>query len=112
MKAKLCVIGLWVILALAPTASAQDHWVGTWGAARQAGRGGPPPAAPAAPGVANAAAPAAGAGQRGNPAPIAFKDQTVRMVVRTSLGGKRARVTLSNAYGPAPLTIGSAHVAL
>jgi lysophospholipase L1-like esterase len=34
------------------------------------------------------------------------------MVVHTSLGGKRARVTLSNAYGNMPLTIGSAHVAL
>ena len=34
------------------------------------------------------------------------------MVFRTGLGGRRARVTLSNAFGNAPLTIGSAHVAL
>jgi lysophospholipase L1-like esterase len=34
------------------------------------------------------------------------------MVVRTSLGGRRARVMLSNAYGSAPLKIGAAHVAL
>src|SRR5437660_2208867 len=99
MKAKLLVIGVLFILALAPMAGAQDHWVGTWAAAPQQGRGAPPPAA-------------AGGGQRGNPAPFAFKDQTVRMIVRTSLGGKRARVTISNVYGNAPLTIGSAHVAL
>lgn len=102
--------------AAVPVANAQDHWVGTWAAAPQQGRGGPPPA------QANAAAPGgAGArgagGQRGQgsgpaPAPVAFKDQTVRMIVRASLGGKRARVTLSNAFGNAPLAIGAAHVAL
>jgi lysophospholipase L1-like esterase len=93
-----------------PFANAQEHWVGTWAAAPQQGRGGPPPA------QANAAAPAAApAGQRGPapaPAPTNFKDQTVRMIVHTSIGGKRARVTLSNTFGNAPLTIGSAHIAL
>jgi lysophospholipase L1-like esterase len=34
------------------------------------------------------------------------------MIVRTSLGGRRARVTLSNAYGTTPLKVGAAHVAL
>jgi lysophospholipase L1-like esterase len=91
-----------------PFANAQEHWVGTWAAAPQQGRGGPPPA------QANAAAtPAAPAGQRGPaPAPSSFQDQTVRMIVHTSIGGTRARVTLSNTFGNAPLTIGSAHVAL
>jgi lysophospholipase L1-like esterase len=91
-----------------PFVNAQEHWVGTWAAAPQQGRGGPPPA------QANAAAPpAAPAGQRGPaPAPTSFKDQTVRMIVHTSIGGKRARVTLSNTFGNAPLAIGSAHVAL
>ncbi|HLH29693.1 MAG TPA: GDSL-type esterase/lipase family protein, partial [Terriglobia bacterium] len=101
-----------VISAAVPIANAQDHWVGTWAAAPQQGRGGPPPAA------ANAAA-GPGGGQRGQggpgappPAPTSFKDQTVRMVVHTSLGGRRARVTLSNSFGNGPLTIGSAHVAV
>src|SRR5215831_2369223 len=99
-----------LVLMAVPFANAQDHWVGTWAAAPQQGRGGPPPAQANA-----AAAPVAPAGQRGAgppPAPTSFKDQTVRMVVHTSIGGKRARVTLSNTFGNAPLTIGSAHVAL
>ena len=91
-----------------PFANAQEHWVGTWAAAPQQGRGGPPPA------QANGAPPpVAPAGQRGPAtAPSSFKDQTVRMIVHTTIGGKRARVTLSNTFGNAPLTIGSAHVAL
>src|SRR5262249_19523298 len=53
-----------------------------------------------------------GAGPAGVPAPTAFEDQTVRMIIHTSLGGRRARVTLSNAYGNMPLKIGTAHVGL
>jgi lysophospholipase L1-like esterase len=34
------------------------------------------------------------------------------MVVRTSVGGRRARVQLSNSYGTTPLKIGAAHIAL
>jgi lysophospholipase L1-like esterase len=101
---------LCLISAAVPVANAQDHWVATWAAAPQQARGGPPPAAQA-----NPAGARGGDGQRGAgpaPAPTTFKDQTVRMVVRTSLGGRRARVTLSNVFGNAPLTIGSAHVAL
>ncbi len=87
-----------IALVITPFAQAQDHWVATWAAAPQAqapavNRGG-------------AAPPAA------NQPPRAFSDQTVRMIVRTSLGGRRARVTLSNAFGNAPLIVGSAHLAL
>jgi lysophospholipase L1-like esterase len=97
-----------LVSSAVPFANAQEHWVGTWAAAPQQARGGAPPA------QANAAAPpAAPAGQRGPaPAPLSFKDQTVRMIVHTGIGGKRARVTLSNTFGNAPLAIGSAHVAL
>src|SRR5687767_14363248 len=77
-------------------AYAQDHWVTTWAAAPQQPRLPPAGAAPAA-----------------NPAPpTAFNDQTVRMVVRTSLGGRRIRLTLSNAFNTQPLRVGAAHVAL
>ncbi len=38
--------------------------------------------------------------------------QTVRAVVRVSLGGDVVRVRLSNRYGRAPLVIGAAHIAL
>jgi len=34
------------------------------------------------------------------------------MIVHTSLGGRRARVTLSNTFGNMPLKVGAAHVAL
>ncbi|HEY1758309.1 MAG TPA: SGNH/GDSL hydrolase family protein [Bryobacteraceae bacterium] len=82
----------------------QEHWVATWAASPQARAGGPPRAAqPGA--TANPAGP--------NPAQASsFNNQTVRMIVRTSIGGSRVRVELSNAYGTAPLVIGAAHVAL
>jgi lysophospholipase L1-like esterase len=61
------------------------HWVGTWGAAP----------ADAAPGKAQA-----------------FDDQTVRLIVHTSVKGSQVRIRLSNELGTAPLRIGAAHVAL
>jgi lysophospholipase L1-like esterase len=77
---------------LVSVASAQERWVATWAASPQAPR---------------VAAP----GRAGQPAP-GFNNQTVRMVVHTSIGGRRARVQLSNAFGTTPLKIGAAHVAL
>ncbi|MEO8177867.1 MAG: GDSL-type esterase/lipase family protein [Deltaproteobacteria bacterium] len=41
-----------------------------------------------------------------------FADQTVRQIVRVSVGGSRVRVQLSNEYGVRPLAIRAAHVAL
>ena len=38
--------------------------------------------------------------------------QTVRQVARVSIGGRQVRVVLSNEFGPWPLKIGAAHVAL
>src|SRR5580658_9286321 len=77
---------------LLSVAAAQERWVATWAASPQAPRGPAP-------------------GRAGQPAP-GFNNQTVRMVVHTSLGGRRARVQLSNAFGTTPLKIGAAHVAL
>lgn len=39
-------------------------------------------------------------------------NQTVRHIVHITVGGRRLRVKLSNAFGEKPLLIGSAHVAL
>jgi lysophospholipase L1-like esterase len=69
---------------------ASEHWVGTWSAAMQgqlsfAGR---------------------------NMPSEEFDNQTVRMIVHTSIAGHRARVRLSNAFGTAPLVIGAAHIAI
>jgi len=44
--------------------------------------------------------------------PGRLDNQTVRQVVRASIGGKSVRVRISNAYGADPLTIGSARIAL
>jgi lysophospholipase L1-like esterase len=43
---------------------------------------------------------------------LAFHNQTLRMIVRISLGGGRLRVRLSNAYGLARLEIGRVHIGL
>jgi lysophospholipase L1-like esterase len=44
--------------------------------------------------------------------PRALRDQTIRQIAHTSLGGHRVRVVFSNEYGKLPLIIGAAHVAL
>jgi lysophospholipase L1-like esterase len=66
---------------------AAPHWVGTWGAS------------PQQPVTAFGSAPS-------------FSNQTVREIVRISLGGGRFRVRLSNEYGTQPVLIGAAHVAV
>ena len=38
--------------------------------------------------------------------------QTLRLIVRTSIGGDHARIRLSNEYGDRPLVIGAAHIAV
>src|SRR4051812_15564041 len=76
-----------------------EHWVGTWATAL----------------VARASQPAASASQQGAPAPQApprFANQTLRQIVRVTLGGDNVRVVLSNAFGTSPLQVGAAHVAL
>lgn len=65
---------------------AGQQWVGTWGTA---------PAGPA---------PAIG--------PQTFTQQTVRLIVHTSIGGNRIRIRVSNERGTMPLRIGAAHIGL
>ncbi len=106
-----------------------EQWVATWATAlvarpvQQGGaRGqGPAPAAPQAAAVAPApaAAPSAGApaappggGRGGFAPPTTLTNQTIRQIVRTSIGGTRVRVVLSNAFGTAPIAIGAGHIAL
>lgn len=77
---------LTAILATAPPALSQDmpnrpHWVGSWGA---------DPAFPSGPEINN---------------------QTIRQVMRLSLGGHAIRIRLTNEMGSAALVIGAAHLA-
>jgi lysophospholipase L1-like esterase len=118
------------VLALAlgmgrPVVRAQPssgHWVGTW-TTSLVGRPQlpPPPAPPAPPPFMPSACPPSTApppvapppGQTYGPQPFThFTNQTLRQIVHASIGGSRARVVLSNAFGTAPLTIGAAHMAL
>jgi len=81
---KIPIIALWAVALMAQTSGSGLHWVATWTAAQQLPRG------------------AAGS----------FHNQTVRMIARSSIGGSRVRIELSNAFGTAPLVVGSAHIAL
>ena len=47
----------------------------------------------------------------GFPSAPVFENQTIRMVVRPTIGGHRVRIRFSNDYGAAPLQIGAAHIA-
>ena len=78
----------------ATEAPAEARWVGTWAT-------GP---------VSLPVPDAEAAGQPGATPRIA--GQTVRQVVRTSIGGSSVRVLFSNQYGSEPLEIGAAHIAL
>jgi lysophospholipase L1-like esterase len=87
-----------------------EHWVGTWTTADVARDPHPTSPAPAPPvqGIANPL------GQRAETPqpPLNFKNQTLRQIVHASIGGARVRVVVSNVFGIAPLTVGTAHVAL
>jgi lysophospholipase L1-like esterase len=85
-----------------------EHWVVTWATSALIYRAPAPAVPPSAtpPPAANPNAPA-----RPRP-PQAFNNQTVRMVVHTSIGGKRLRLQLTNPFGGGPVEVGAAHVAL
>ena len=44
--------------------------------------------------------------------PPKLEDETIRMIVHASIGGKRVRIQLSSAEGKNAVTIGAAHIAL
>ena len=94
----LAAVALVVSCAAPPPAATEAppeaRWVGTWAT-------GP---------VSLPAPDEAAADQPGTPPRVA--GQTLRQVVRTSIGGSSVRVLFSNQYGSEPLEIGAAHVAL
>ncbi|OLB32689.1 MAG: hypothetical protein AUH13_03320 [Acidobacteria bacterium 13_2_20CM_58_27] len=61
-----------------------QHWIGTWATAPQA----------AIPGHAQI-----------------FRNQTLRLIVHVSAGGRKVRIKISNTFGDQPLLIGGAHIA-
>jgi lysophospholipase L1-like esterase len=99
------------VALLSPLAFAQEHWVATWAASPVGTNILAAPAKPVVTAVA-AGAPAPAPAKPG-PAPVrSFNNQTVRMVVNTSIGGRSVRVELANTFGADRLKIGSAHIAL
>lgn len=83
-------IALLAMLCLGGTAIAQDkpHWVASWATSQMVPT-------------------------NENIAPVEdLTDATLRQIVRVTIGGKRLRVRLSNAFGAAPLVVSAASVAL
>lgn len=82
--------------AASPVSTTRDwrdeRWVGTWTAAMHA--------------------PSEGFGEEFPSQFFEFDNQTVRQIVRTSIGGDQVRVRLANTFGDVPLVIGSARLAL
>jgi lysophospholipase L1-like esterase len=76
-----------------------EHWVATWATAERAA---PPVVSPVVGQTFTAA----------QQAQLGFNNQTIRMIAPVSIGGRRVRVQLSNAYGTTPLKLGAVHVAL
>src|SRR5262249_28459070 len=108
---------IFLLLAAALPLAAQQHWVATWGTAQQqyraASRGAPQ--TPSRPTPAAAPAPPPNGPARRFPVPPALPglhNQTVRMIVRASIGGRSVRVRLSNALGAGTLTLGAAQLAI
>ena len=79
-----CAIVCSFLLAPKLTAAQGKVWVGTWAAAPQAAVKGPAQT---------------------------FHNQTLRLIVHTSVGGKKVRIKISNTFGDQPLLIGDAHIA-
>ncbi len=76
--------------------SSDKNWVATWTAAQQ---------------LLLAPFPAGAKDRERAKLPETLHDETIRMIVHTSIGGKSVRIHLSNAIGAAPVTIGSIHIA-
>jgi lysophospholipase L1-like esterase len=87
-----------------------EYWVPTWGTAQQVMKTAPP----APPATLPAATPQPAPATPVTPPPFrvtTLNNQTVRMILRTSIGGSRVRVKLSSAFGMPTVVVGSAHVA-
>jgi lysophospholipase L1-like esterase len=100
---------------------AADHWVSTWATSEElmtappggrGGRGGPGRGPAMTPEQQARFAEMRRNSPNNSNLPDSFADQTVRMIVRTSIGGHRVRIELSNKTGAPALEIGAAHIAL
>ena len=79
-----CRVAFCLLFVFVPRNVAQDNWIGTWAASPQA----------------------ASQGQLQT-----FHNQSLRLIVHTSAGGKKVRIKISNTFGDQPLLIGAARIA-
>lgn len=85
----ICTLAVIIPAAWAEPSSNGGHWVSAWSTAMHAPL--PFPGLPPSP---------------------TFENQTIRMVVRPTIGGARVRIRFSNAFGTTALKIAVAHIAL
>jgi lysophospholipase L1-like esterase len=130
MKRSTALLLLSVFIACYSMSLAQskgEHWVSTWATAQQlmpssfpGARGNAPPQGARGPQIQPpppAAAPSASQGpitpnQQQRSVPVSIEDQTIRMIVHITLGGRDLRIEISNMANAEPLEIGSAHLAV
>lgn len=100
---------LLVLLAAGAVRAQDSTWTATWGTAQPLAVVSPPSwVQPPPPGQRPANPPPSPI----PPVPQELSDQTVRMIVRTSMGGAALRIQLTNAQGTEPVRIGGVHVAM
>jgi lysophospholipase L1-like esterase len=120
---KMCaIVFLLLISSPAYPQAGGEHWVASWTTPQPLIRN---PAVAQRP-PAQQSPPAAQPGPTAGAAPVppgpnpaqqminaqGFHDQTVRMIVHTTIGGSKLRVKLSSPFGSVPVTVGSVHVAI
>jgi lysophospholipase L1-like esterase len=119
LAALVLAVGLLTTTGAQSRLPSSQHWVATWGTAQLAYRApAPPPSATPPPAPTTPPTPpptpAPGTPQRRFGIPRAvpgLSNQTIRMIVRTSIGGSQVRIRMSQAFGAPAVTIGSAHIA-
>lgn len=114
MQASAPILIAAALAALALPVAAQDRipgaqWVSGWGTALDLA---PIPAIKAPPPPPAVLKSLSAGPQRVVPYPESLQDQTVRMVVQTTMDGAQVRIQLANAFGKPPVLLDAAHIAL
>jgi lysophospholipase L1-like esterase len=103
----LVMLAPWFAPAQSPTAD-NEHWVATWATGQDLAQTvQEKPVFPP-----NVKMPDFSKMERPSPPLAVAENQTVRMIVHTSIGGRQIRLELSNAFGKGTVSIGKVHVAI
>lgn len=118
MIARLRTMVLLSLLTVAATAriaqsksGPPEHWVATWATAQEMAPTMPDrPVLP--PDMKMPDFQGARGGRNPRPEPTISSDHTMRMIVHTSISGKKVRIELANAFGKKTVTFGDVHIAV